>query len=92
MPSFKIIGILVLEKIFQVVFFYIYMYGHGSHLGHVTLTIYICFCSPFPRRLHINLAVIGQVVSEYMFENNSHIHVYSLGPGADNPLGSKFFH
>ena len=29
------------------------MYGHGGHLGHVTLTIYINFCSPFPRRLLI---------------------------------------
>ena len=26
-----------------------------------------------------------------MFENNGHIHVYSPGAGADNPLGSKFF-
>ena len=26
--------------------------GHGSHLGHVTWTIYIDFRSPFPRRLH----------------------------------------
>ena len=29
------------------------IYGHGSHLGHVTWTIYTNFCSPFPRRLHI---------------------------------------
>ena len=29
------------------------IYGHGGHLGHVTLTIYIIFRSPFPRRLHI---------------------------------------
>ena len=40
------------------------MYGHGGRLGHVTWTIYINFRSPFPRRLHINLALIGQVVSE----------------------------
>ena len=26
-----------------------------------------------------------------MFENNGHIHVYSPGAGADNPLGSKSF-
>ena len=26
-----------------------------------------------------------------MFQNNGHIHVYSPGAGADNPLGSKFF-
>ena len=29
------------------------IYGRGGHLGHVTWTIYINFCSPFPRRLHI---------------------------------------
>ena len=29
------------------------IYGHGGHLGHVTWTIYINFCSPFPKRLHI---------------------------------------
>ena len=45
------------------------IYGHGGHLGHVTWTIYIIFRSPFPRRLHINLALIGQAVSEEkMFE------------------------
>ena len=33
MPSFKIIGFLVLEKkIFKV----FTIYGHGGHLGHVT--------------------------------------------------------
>ena len=29
------------------------IYGHGSHLGHVTWTIYTNFGSPFPKRLHI---------------------------------------
>ena len=29
------------------------IYGHGSHLGHVTWTTYINFLSPFPRRLHM---------------------------------------
>ena len=27
-----------------------------------------------------------------MFENNGHIHVYSPRAGADNPLGSNYFH
>ena len=40
------------------------MYGRGGHLGHVTLTIYTNFGSPFPRRLHINFALIGQAISE----------------------------
>ena len=30
---------------------------------------------------------IGQAVSEKMFENNGHIHEFSPGAGADNPLG-----
>ena len=29
------------------------IYGHGSHLGHVTWPIYINFRPPFPKRLHI---------------------------------------
>ena len=29
------------------------IYSHGSHLGHVTLTIYINFYSLFLRMLHI---------------------------------------
>ena len=40
------------------------MYGCGGHLGHVTWTIYINFRSPFPMRLHIKFALIGQAVSE----------------------------
>ena len=27
--------------------------SHGGHLGHLTLTIYINFHSPFPRMLHM---------------------------------------
>ena len=29
------------------------IYSHGGHLGHVTLTIYINFRSPFLRMLHM---------------------------------------
>ena len=29
------------------------IYGHGCHLGHVTLTIWINVCSPIPWRLHM---------------------------------------
>ena len=69
------------------------IYGHGGHLGHVTWTIYIHFCSPFPKRLHIKFGFVGQAVSvEKMFEIGGHIQVYSPGAGADNPLGSNFFH
>ena len=44
------------------------IYGHGGHLGHVTWIIYIHIGSPFLKMLHINLALIGQVVSEKIFE------------------------
>ena len=50
MPSFKIIGLLVLEKKIVKVFI---IYGHGGHLGNVTRTIYIYCCSIFRRRSHI---------------------------------------
>ena len=49
MPSFKIIGLLILEKIF----IRFAVYSHGSHLGHVTLTFYINLRFPFLRMLHI---------------------------------------
>ena len=49
MPSFEIIGLLVLEKkIFTI---------HGDHLGHVTWTIYIDFRSPLPRRLQMKFGI-----------------------------------
>ena len=90
MQSLKIIGLLVLEKKILKVFT---TYGHGGHLGHVTWTIYINFPSPFPRRSTCYLALNGQMVSEEeMFENNGYVHVNSPGAGADNPLGSIFFH
>ena len=50
MPSFKIIGLLVLEKKILKVFA---ICSHGGHLDHVTLTIYIDFHSLFLRMLHI---------------------------------------
>ena len=38
------------------------------------------------------LFLVGQAVSEKkMFEYYGHIHVYSSGTGADNPLGQFFF-
>ena len=35
------------------------IYGRGGHLGHVTQVSRTNFRSPCPRRLHINLALIG---------------------------------
>ena len=40
----------------------------------------------------MNLALIGQTdLEKKIFVNGGHIHVYSPGAGADNPLGSIFF-
>ena len=33
------------------------IYGHGSHLGHVTCIIYINFLSYFPKRFHIKFGI-----------------------------------
>ena len=52
MPSFKIIELPVLEKVFFKCFT---IYGHGGRLGHVTWNIYINFCSSFQRRLNIKV-------------------------------------
>ena len=35
------------------------IYGHGGHLGHVTQMLRTKFCSPYPRRLHKNFALIS---------------------------------
>ena len=43
--------------------------GRGGHLGHVTQMPLTKYGSPYPRRLHIKLALIGPAVSEKkMFE------------------------
>ena len=82
MPSVKIIGFLVLEK---KIFKDFTIYGHGGHLGNVACTIYINFLSHLPG-FTCNFALIDQLVSEKMFENNGYIHVYSPVTWADNPL------
>ena len=55
MPSFKIIGLMVLEK---KIFKAFTIYGHGGHFGLVTWTIYINFRSPFPRRLQKTFEIV----------------------------------
>ena len=68
------------------------MYWHGSHLGHVTWIIYKHVGSHFLKMLPLNLALIGQAVSEKkIFECYCNIHVYSSGVGAYQPLWSNFF-
>ena len=53
MPSFKIIGLPVLEKIFK----RLTIYGHGGHLGHVTCTIYVNVISHLQRGLHMKFHI-----------------------------------
>ena len=69
------------------------IYSHGSHLGHVTLTIYINFLSPFPRMLHMKFGFDWP--SGFSGEDVSLLWkfvYYSPGAGADNPPGAKIFH
>ena len=66
------------------------IYGHGGHLGHVTLiiyTIYFFFISHFPWRLHMEFGFGGQAVSEKMFKNNVHNRtcLKPQGLGQTNP-------
>ena len=50
MPSFKAIGLLVLEK--KILKFFA-VYCHGGYLGHVAWTIYTNFGFPVLRMLYI---------------------------------------
>ena len=64
------------------------IYGRGGHLGHVTWTIHTNFGSPFPRRLHIKMALIGQAVSEEkMFENGRWTDGYGRRPTDADSMG-----
>ena len=67
-------------------------YGHGGHHGHVTWSIHINFLSPFKRRLHMKFGVDWPSAIKKILKNGGHIHAYSPGAGADNPLGSNSFH
>ena len=84
MPSFKIIGPLVLEKKIFKGFCYVW----SCNLGHIDINFY----SPFLRMLHMNLALNGKTVSEEkIFEYYGNIHVYCPGVGVNLSLGSNFF-
>ena len=70
------------------VFFTIYVYGRGGHLGLVTWAIYINFLSHFPRRLHMNLALIGHGVLRRRALKILAIYMYiAPGQGQTPPLG-----
>ena len=50
------------------------IYGHGGHLVHVTWIIYVHIGFPFIGCFILNLALIGQAVSEKkIFEYYGHI-------------------
>ena len=57
------------------------MYGHGSHLGHMTSIILINFHLLVPQKLRTNLVENGQVVPE-----NSKFQLNNLGPRSKNDL------
>ena len=44
------------------------IYGHGGHIGHVTLTVYKYFHSLSPRRLYRKFSYIGPLAFEEMFK------------------------
>ena len=46
------------------------IYSHGGHLGHVTLTIYTNFRSPFLRMLHMKFGFAWPSVLEEMFDKS----------------------
>ena len=67
-------GLLVLEK---KIFKDFSIYSHGVHLGHVTLTIYTSFHSPFLKMLHLKFDFdwpSGFREEKTMFEYYGHIH------------------
>ena len=86
MPSFKIIVLLVLKKIFKD----FAIYSHGGHLGHVNLTININFHCPFLTILRIKFGFDWPSG----FRADDVCILWSCpGVGADNPrVGTKFIH
>ena len=89
-PSFKIIGLPVLEKKIFEGFYHIWTWRPSwscdlDHLYKLSL--------PLPKEAphEIWLWLAKRVLDRKIFENGLHIHVYSPGAGADNPLVSTFF-
>ena len=70
------------------------IYSHGGHLGHVTLTIYIYFLSPFPRTLHMKFGFDwpsgfrGEDVS--LLWKYTCIYTVAPGQGQTTSQGLKF--
>ena len=62
------------------------IYGYGGRLAYVKRIISVQFGSLFMSKL----ALIGQVVSEKIFQHCGNIHVYCRGVGEDQ-LRSNFF-
>ena len=86
-PSFVEIGLPVPEKKILRVFT---IYGHGSHLGHVTSIVSTDFHFLVAESFHENLVQIGKVVSEkILFE---FLYVHDLGPRSKNELDLQYSH
>ena len=63
-PSFVKIGRMVLDKIFLGFLTYVYVYGHGGHLGHVTSSRSLNLISLYLKAYMQNLVQNGPLVSE----------------------------
>ena len=76
MPSFKIIDFRFWRRFLKV----FTIHGGGCHLGHVTWTIYTNFCSTSQGGSTLNLALIGQAISEKkIFENGGRTNASLMG-------------
>ena len=66
------------------------IYGHGSHLGHVTSIMSSDFHFLVPENIQKKLAQIGKVISEkILFE---FLYVHNLGPRSRNDLDLLYSH
>ena len=75
MPSFDEIGPPVPVKFLSV----FTIYGHGSHLRHVTWIISIHINSNFPWMFHVKFDLIGQAVLEkkkFKYYGDIHMRIY----------------
>ena len=80
------IGPLVLEKIFEGVFFTIY--GHGGHLGHVTRILLTNFLFLYLKAFIQYLVQNGTVVSEKIWFE--FLYVHDFGPRSRNDLDLQY--
>ena len=79
-PNFMVIGRPVPEK--KDVEGFCTIYEHDDHLGHVTQMLRTNFRSPTHRGSRQNSALIGQAISENMFEHCERLRTTTTDAGA----------